>query len=207
MDKRIVLLAVVFLSASLALPEACFAIRLLTKEKAMEKVFGTDCEITTETKELSGTELSKVEERLGGSLVHYQKGSKSKKVVANTAIDFHFASKNGKKVGVAIIDAEPGKWGPVEFIIALDLQGTVTKVEVMSYKERRGRPIARRSFMKQFEGKTGKDRLQVRKDITGISGATISSRCACFAVKKAIVLYEELYSRKTASKTASLEAR
>ncbi len=193
MARRIVFLVVAAVCISLALPQACFAIRLLTKEKALENVFGPDCEITTETKELTGPELSKVKERLAASLAHYRRGSKSKEVEVGTNIEFYFASKNGEKTGVAIINEEPGKWGPVEFIIALDLQGVVTRVEVMSYKERRGRPIARRSFMKQFEGKTGEDPLKVRKDIRGISGATISSRCACFAVKKAIVLYEELY--------------
>jgi Na+-translocating ferredoxin:NAD+ oxidoreductase RnfG subunit len=47
--------------------------------------------------------------------------------------------------------------------------------------------------MRQYRGKTSKSSLKVGKDITGISGATISSRSATFAVKKAIVLYEELY--------------
>ena len=193
MTKRIVFLAVTFLCVSLALPEVCHAIRLLTKEKALENVFGPDCEVTTETRELKDSELSKIKERLSKSLTPSQKRSKSKEIEIKTNIDFYFASKDGERVAVAIIDAEPGKWGPVEFIIALDLQGTVTRVEVMSYKERRGRPIARRSFMKQFEGKTSEDPLKVRKDIRGISGATISSRSACFAVKKATVLYEELY--------------
>ena len=97
---------------------------------------------------------------------------------------------------MAIVDEEPGKWGPVEFIIALDLQGVITRVEVLSYQEKRGQPIARHSFMSQFEGKTSKSPLKVNKDITGVSGATISSNCATFAVKKAIVLYEELYLSK-----------
>jgi Na+-translocating ferredoxin:NAD+ oxidoreductase RnfG subunit len=47
--------------------------------------------------------------------------------------------------------------------------------------------------MRQYVGKTSRSTLQVGKDITGISGATISSRATTFAVTKAIVLYEELY--------------
>jgi Na+-translocating ferredoxin:NAD+ oxidoreductase RnfG subunit len=38
--------------------------------------------------------------------------------------------------------------------------------------------------------------MQVGKDIVGVSGATISSRSATFAVKKAIVMYEEVYLKK-----------
>jgi Na+-translocating ferredoxin:NAD+ oxidoreductase RnfG subunit len=97
---------------------------------------------------------------------------------------------------VAIIDVEPGKWGPVEFITAMDLKGTVKRVKVMSYQEQRGRPIARNSFLNQYRGKSSSSPMQVGKDIVGVSGATISSRSATFAVKKAIVMYEEVYLKK-----------
>lgn len=175
---------------------AGYAITLLSKEDALKKVFGEGVEINVETKELVDPELSKIKDRLDGSLVYFQKGSKSKEVECENCVDFHFALKDGKKIGVAIFDEEPGKWGPVDFIIALDLNGTVTRVEVLSYEEKRGQPIARRSYMSQYDGKTSKSHLTVGKDITGVSGATISSRCATFAVKKAIVLYEELYLNK-----------
>ncbi len=195
--KAVVVLVLVGFFVSLT-SSALYALTLLSEEKALEKVFGKDIKVATETKELEGKQLEEIKKRLGGSLVYYQKGSKSTKVVAKTKIDFQFATKDNKKIGVAIIGAEPGKWGPVKFIIALNLDGSVKRVEVMSYKEKRGRPIARRSFMKQFEKKTTKSTLKVRKDIRGISGATISSRCATFAVKKALVLYEELYLKPRA---------
>ena len=195
MSKRIFLTAVV-LCVLFVVSSNCYAIRLLTQEDALKKVFGPDAQVVTETKELADPTLSKIKERLGGSIVYYQKGSKSKEVEEKNNIDFYFASKNGQKTGVAIFDEEPGKWGPVVFIIALDLQGTVTRVEVLSYEEKRGQPIARHSFMSQFEGKASKNPIEVYKDINGVSGATISSKCATFAVRKAIVLYEELYLNK-----------
>ena len=145
---------------------------------------------------MSGATLTNVKKRLGSSLVYYQQGSESKKVEGETTVEFHFGLKDGKKRGVAIIDVEPGKWGPVEFITAMDVKGTIKKVRVMSYQEQRGRPIARNSFMNQYRGKSSRSHLQVGKDIVGVSGATISSRAATFAVKKAIVLYEEVYLKK-----------
>lgn len=108
-------------------------------------------------------------------------------------MDFYFAKKDGKRRGVAIIDVQPGKWGPVEFITAMTVEAVVKNVRVMSYQEQRGRPIARRSFMNQYKGKSSRSHLTVGKDIIGVSGATISSRAATFTVKKAIVLYEEVY--------------
>ncbi len=196
MFRKCVLFLTVALCIWLSFSGVTYAVRLLTREDALKKVFGEGVEITTETKELVDPELSKIKERLDGSLVFFQKGSKSKEVSASTTIEFYFASKNGTKTGVVIFDEEPGKWGPVDFIIALDLNGAVTRVEVLSYEEKRGQPIARRSYLSQYDGKTSKSALTVGKDINGVSGATISSRCATFAVKKAIVLYEELYLNK-----------
>lgn len=196
MFRKCILFLTVALCLWFSFSGVTYAVRLLTREDALKKVFGEGVEITTETKELVDPELSKIKERLDGSLVFFQKGSKSKEVSASTTIEFYFASKNGTKTGVVIFDEEPGKWGPVDFIIALDLNGAVTRVEVLSYEEKRGQPIARRSYLSQYDGKTSKSALTVGKDINGVSGATISSRCATFAVKKAIVLYEELYLNK-----------
>lgn len=196
MFKKMVLLVILVLGIGCILSDVCFASRLLSKEEALKKVFGPDVQIVTESKELAEPALSNTKAKLDGNLVYYQKGTKSGGVEVKTNFDFYFATKDGKKTGVAIIDDEPGKWGPVEFIIAMDLQGAVTRVEVLSYQEKRGQPIARHSFMSQFEGKTSKSPLKLDKDINGVSGATISSNCAIFAVKKAIVLYEELYLNK-----------
>jgi len=193
MSKRIIFLVVVVLCISIFSSGACYAFVLLTKDEALKDVLGPDSEIAMETKELVGEKLSKVKERLGGELVHYEAQSESAKVEAKTTIHFYFAKKNGQKTGVAIIDEEAGKWGPVVFIIGLDPQARVTQVRVMSYQEKRGRPIARLSFLRQYQGKSSKSFLRVGRDITGISGATVSSVAATFAVKKAIVLYEELY--------------
>jgi Na+-translocating ferredoxin:NAD+ oxidoreductase RnfG subunit len=193
MSKKIIFMALTALCISLFLTVVCHAFTLLTKKQALEKIFGSGSEITVETKVLKGQKLSDIKKRLGGKLVYHQAGSESRRVAGRKKIDFHFASRNGKKIGVAIIDVEPGKWGPVEFIIALNLRGVVKVVRVMSYQEKRGRPIARRSYMNQYRGKTSKSILKVGKDIIGVSGATISSRSATFSVKKAIVLYEELY--------------
>jgi Na+-translocating ferredoxin:NAD+ oxidoreductase RnfG subunit len=196
MCKRVVFPAVVVFCLAVIFSGTCYAMQLLSKEESLKKVFGPDVKIVIENKDLIGAKLTEATDRLGGNLIFSQKGAKSGGIESKTNFDFYFALKDGKKIAVAIFDAEPGKWGQVEFIIAMDLEGVVTRVEVLSYQEKRGQPIARHSYMSQYEGKTSKSALEVGKDITGVSGATISSRCATFAVKKAIVLYEELYLNK-----------
>jgi Na+-translocating ferredoxin:NAD+ oxidoreductase RnfG subunit len=170
--------------------------RLLTKEEALNFVFPEVDEIVTETKTLSKMELMKIKKKLDGKLVFYQTGSKSEQVVEENEYTFYFGLKDGERIGMAMIEVQPGKWGPVEFIIAVDMDGEVKDVAVMSYQEIRGRPIKKRSFLDQYIGKTAQDRLKVGRDIHGISGATISSRCATFAVKKVLVMYEELFLKK-----------
>jgi Na+-translocating ferredoxin:NAD+ oxidoreductase RnfG subunit len=171
----------------------CSAFTLLTQEEALKEAFWKDATIEKETKELTGAVLEKVKSRLGGNLVYFQEGAEQQEVEAKTTYDFYFGVKDGSRKGVAIIDTEPGKWGPVEFITTMDIKGTVKSVKVMSYQEQRGQPIARNSFTDQYKGKTSNSPLTVGKDIIGVSGATISSRSATFAVKKALVIYEELY--------------
>lgn len=191
--KRNLLLVFTGIGVSFILAVVCHAFTLLTKEQALEDVLGKGVKIETETQRLRGSTLEDALKRLGGTLVYEQVGSESEKVAVHKKVEFYFAVKDGEKKKVAIIDTQPGRWGPVEFIIAMDLKPRILEVKVMSYQEKRGRPIARRSFMQQYVGKTSRSTLTVGRDITGISGATISSRAATFAVKKALVLYEEFY--------------
>lgn len=181
----------------LALPVSIFAITLLTKEQALKEMFPDSDKIETQNRVLTAAEISAVKARLGGKLIHFQKGSASKEVEETTKYDFYFGIKDNQKASVAVIEEQPGKWGPVEFIILLDPNtAKVKNLAVMSYQEKRGRPIARKNFLDQFVGKGSEDALAVRKDIRAISGATISSDCACFAVKKVIALYETLFLQK-----------
>jgi len=196
MSKKSIIIISAIVTSVFVFASVGHAITLLKPKKALKQILGKKAEIVVETKRLTGETLAKVKKRLGGKLVDFQAGSESAKVKAKKKIDFHFSVKDGKRVGVAIFDEEPGKWGPVEFIIGLTMKGIVKKVRVMSYQEKRGRPIARVSFLRQYKGKTSRNQMVVGKDITGISGATISSKSATFAVKKAIILYEELYLKK-----------
>ena len=177
--------------------QTAFGVVLLDKEEALKEMFPEADEIVEEVHELTEVEITAVKDQLGGQLVHFQRGSQSEMVQDKLSYTFYFGMIDGEKMGVAIIEEQPGKWGPVEFIIALDNATVKVKnLAVMSYQEKRGRPIARKSFLNQFIGKGSEDPIKVRKDVRAISGATISSDATCFAVKKVIALYEEVYIKK-----------
>lgn len=61
-----------------------------------------------------------------------------------------------------------------DYFVFFDSSKTVQLVEVYNYQATHGYEITAKGWLKQFIGFSGKDTLQVNKDIDGISGATIS---------------------------------
>jgi Na+-translocating ferredoxin:NAD+ oxidoreductase RnfG subunit len=184
--RMIVIFGFIFFAAN------AFAVRLLTQEEALRSMFLDVDTVVAETIKFKPAVLDKIRKRLGGTMVHYRHDSESAKIDERNEITIYNGMKGGKKVGVALVNVQPGKWGPVEFIIVLDPSTAKVKdLAVMSYIEKRGRPIARRSFLRQFVGKSSRDPIALDRDIDGVSGATISSDATCFAVKCMIAMYEE----------------
>lgn len=184
MCTKNIFFAVLFLSLSLIAITGNAQV-LITKDAALENVFGKGSRVVTEKRGLSEPKLSKAKEMLGTVKTEFQ-----------PSYDFYFSTNGEKKTGVALILDEPGKWADIKLMIAMDMAGKVTRVDVMESEEKRGQPVGGRKFLGQFEGKTYKDKIQIKKDISGISGATVSSTAAATAVKKASVLYNLLYLTK-----------
>ncbi|OIO36250.1 MAG: hypothetical protein AUJ74_03280 [Candidatus Omnitrophica bacterium CG1_02_44_16] len=181
MRLKMLIMRVTVVLIFLFLVSPCFAMTLLTQREVLRLVFGEDARIVSEQKALSVGQIEAVKIK-AGKCFHAQK-----------VYTFHFGEREGRRFGAAIILETPGKRGPIQFIVALDLDAKVRDVLVMRYVETRGRPIARKTFLRQFIGKTGKDALVLNGDIVAISGATISSQAAVCTVKEAIALYEVLY--------------
>ena len=98
----------------------------------------------------------------------------------------HTAYQDGAPVGVAFEDTVVGKWGPIHYVVALDMAGKVRQVMVLDYYEIRGKSAAKRRFLKQYRGKGVGDPIRLRKDIDGVSGATITSRSLTDGVRKTV---------------------
>lgn len=190
MKKHLALAAAALM---LILVQPALGVVLLNDANALKAMFPDAEKIVTEEKTLTPDQMAAVKGQLGDKWTLYPAGSKTDEVKENNKITFYFGTKAGKQTGVALMEVQPGKWGPVKYIIAMDLAGKVTNAAVMSYVEQRGRPISTKRFLGQFTGKTSKSPIQVGKDIDAVSGATISSRASAFAVKKVVVLYNVAY--------------
>lgn len=168
---------------------------LLTQDAALQQMFGETDKILTRTCVMSQKEIVMLQKMLGGKLIHFQEGA-AQDIQEVNEYTFYVGVRKNKKIGVALIEDQPGKWGPVRIIIALNPEtGKVQNLAIMSYTEVRGRPIARRSFLNQFVGKGTGDPISIRSDIRAITGATISSDATSFAVRKTVTIYEEVFKK------------
>lgn len=184
-------LAVVFVALAAA-PSPARAERLMTDEKAVAEMLPGAESVEKVAQPVTAEQLAAIKAQLGGTLnADGKAGTDPKEFV------FQFGLKGGKRVGAALLDAEPGKWGVVGFAIGLDAAtGKVSNMAVTTMSEKRGRPVATKSFLKQFFGKGTADKFEVGKDVNAIAGATVSTKAAAFAARKAAVVYSALFLKK-----------
>ena len=115
-------------------------------------------------------------------------------------------SAEGKIIGWAVIVEEMGKVKPITFLVGIDTQGKVAGISILEYRDMFGSEIKRRSFLRQFQGKSLKDKISIGADIDAVTSATISSQAAASAVRKAILIIAELQKGDSHIKnTAPLE--
>lgn len=108
--------------------------------------------------------------------------------------------KGGKTAGWALVLEEQGKYYPITFVVGLTAAGEVADVAVMVYRERRGDAVKRRRFLDQFVGLGEEDPIMVNRDITHLTGATVSSWAIAAGVKKAVALFDVLRPRLEAKR-------
>ena len=104
-----------------------------------------------------------------------------------------------KLAGRAVLNDDVGKYRPITYLVAADPAGKVVRVELLVYRESHGGQVRGRGFLEQYEGKGTADPLRVGKDITSISGATLSARAVSKGVKRTVLLLEALDAGAAAS--------
>lgn len=125
-------------------------------------------------------------------------------------IPTYIALKNGEAIGYAVVVNEIGKHRPITFVVGIEKSGEVRGAEIMVYREAVGGDVRMRRFLRQYEGKTLSEPIRTGRDITNISGATLSVRAVNRGMKKALALVELLYhvpAVASAAGTAPADAR
>ena len=112
--------------------------------------------------------------------------------LAKQRYTFFVATTDGRVDGYALLDDEKGQHLPITFAVRFSPNGTITRQELVAYREAYGSEIRSPRFRRQFVGKTVADPIRAGSDIVVITGATISSRSMAAGVRRASVLLDEL---------------
>jgi Na+-translocating ferredoxin:NAD+ oxidoreductase RnfG subunit len=102
------------------------------------------------------------------------------------------AQAAGRLLGFFFVDYVIGKHEVIDYSVALNPDGRVRRVEILEYRESYGGEVANRNWLAQFEGKDSKDSLVPGRDITIISGATLSSRHVTEGIKRVLAIHDLL---------------
>jgi len=149
-----------------------------TLPEALYQVFPNSTRVVSQNVSLSSSDRRWIGSQLGISF-----SSQS----ANNIVMYQ-GFNDQEALGMAFIINEQGKYYPITMMIHITPTFELGNVVVMIYREKIGRGIRKRRFIKQFIGKTKNDPLMVSRDIDGITGATISSWSVATAGKKALLL-------------------
>jgi Na+-translocating ferredoxin:NAD+ oxidoreductase RnfG subunit len=208
MTKRGIVAAAALAFAVVVASGVSHAKTVATVEEALALTFGEGVTITPKEYELSAETLLRLEEEhrhvllttaekeawgcpLAEDYEETMVALEAAEYQPTTVFLFFHASKDGEDLGTAVVVDAPGKWGMVDYLVGLDSEGAVTHVEILKHGERRGKGIERQTFLTQFEGMTAETEVEIGENVTAVSGATVSSRSACAAVTKAVVLCKE----------------
>jgi len=179
-----VLLVVAAIAATFIVPvNAAQADQTFLREaEAPKAIFpeGTSAERRTLT--LSDSELKTLSEKLGRRI--------------DTAQYLYLdVRKQNDALGVIFLLDVVGQSRPISFAVGVATDGSLRDIQVMVYREPQGEQIQEARFRRQFAGKRLKDPIALGKDVDVISGASISSRSATYAARKALWLADVLHER------------
>jgi Na+-translocating ferredoxin:NAD+ oxidoreductase RnfG subunit len=100
------------------------------------------------------------------------------------------AEEGGKFLGWVIQDEVLGKHEFVQWVLALNADGSVKQIEILDYRETYGYQIRDEKWRAQFTGKQYGAKLKLDADIKNVSGATLSCRHISDGVKRLLSFYD-----------------
>lgn len=157
--RRRFLKALVATAASFALPiQVAFAKNYLTIEQA-QKILWPEQQLTPAPVTLTNAQAELIED------------------LADIRVrNHHINSWRSADGGWFIVDQVIGKHENIDLAIAISSTGKVMGIEVLTYRETYGDQIRHPKWRAQFHGTDSSEFLKLDKQISNISGATLSCR-------------------------------
>jgi len=102
------------------------------------------------------------------------------------------ARTGDRRLGYFIVDEVYGKHEFITYAAAIDADGSLLGIEIMDYRESKGGEVRDPAWRRQFIGKRNGDAFKLDKDITNISGATMSCKHLADGAKRLLALHEQI---------------
>ncbi|MCL4839912.1 MAG: FMN-binding protein [Thermoanaerobaculia bacterium] len=154
---------------------------LLTVDEALALAF-PGAAIERQTVYLTDAERARAAELAGGPLA------------SGVARPYVARGEGGAPAGTAYLDTHRVRTLPQTVMVALDPQGEVLRVEVLSFDEPPDY-LPRGEWYRQFDGRALATPLALGRDLRGITGATLTTRSTAAAVKRALALHAVVTAR------------
>jgi Na+-translocating ferredoxin:NAD+ oxidoreductase RnfG subunit len=112
---------------------------------------------------------------------------------SSRVVTYYRGVRDGELVATAYFDAHRVRTLPEVLMIVVDADSSVRRVAVLSFLEPKDYLPGDRWF-EQFNGRELDEGLSLKREIRGITGATLSSRAATEAVRRVLALHQILES-------------
>ncbi len=119
--------------------------------------------------------------------------STGQKTVAGLVTRYVVRNETGIK-GYAYLDKHRVRTLPEILMVALDADGVLVGVRVLDFHEP-AEYMAREGWLEQFRGKTAEDEIRMKKNIDGITGATLTSRAVTQCARRVLAVHQVLETR------------
>jgi Na+-translocating ferredoxin:NAD+ oxidoreductase RnfG subunit len=174
--------------------EMSFAEALMSEEEGVKIMLPTSERVRKDVIKLSPEKKAQIEERIGWKF-------------PEQSFEVYIGETGTDVDGYALVQNTIGKHKPMTYMVGVDSKGHVSDVELLVFRESRGSEIRQKRFNAQYEGKTVNDPVRINKDITNISGATMSVRSMSAGIKRVLVLVDEFYLKPAGIGSDTVAAR
>lgn len=161
----------------------------------MTRLFPEAKDYRTVTVPIPAVTLARIEKRAGAALLPGQRDQYQY---------FEMLDRDGKVIGHTQAMTQKGEYGAIEFVFGMDLQRRINGLYIQRQRER-DRDFRDEAFLSKFHGvsPTNADLLANPAGGTGSSG----TRAVTLGVRKALIEFDELVSKKAASSQVPSEGR
>lgn len=110
----------------------------------------------------------------------------------NNFVYLYQIRSDNRLVALGLLDNVKGKAMPITFMVLFDLNGNIISSGIIKYREQYGGAVSNKEWNIQFNNKNSESGFAVGKDVSSISGATISVNSVTKGIHKLTLLINHI---------------